>query len=81
VREYTQGAIDTLVLVILSGKPGEAAMAANSLLDCGWGKAQVSAAVAVNTDDLKSFTPQQLLAELAAMGVVAGAGDGGDDHP
>jgi hypothetical protein len=37
-RQYTQEAIDTLVLVMRNGKPGEAAMAANSLLDRGWGK-------------------------------------------
>jgi hypothetical protein len=28
-----------LLLVMRNGKPGEAAMAANSLLDRGWGKA------------------------------------------
>jgi hypothetical protein len=37
-RAYTQEAIDTLVLVMRNRKPGEAAMAANSLLDRGWGK-------------------------------------------
>jgi hypothetical protein len=37
-RAYTQEAIDTLVLVMRNGKPGEAAMAANSLLDRDWGK-------------------------------------------
>src|SRR6516162_7343147 len=37
-REYTQEAIDTLVLVMRNGKPSEAAMAATSLLDRGWGK-------------------------------------------
>ena len=37
-REHTKEAIDTLVLVMRNGKPGEAALAANSLLDRGWGK-------------------------------------------
>ena len=37
-RKYTSEAIDTLVLVMRNGKPLEAAMAANSLLDRGWGK-------------------------------------------
>jgi hypothetical protein len=37
-RQHTQEAIDTLVLVMRNGKPGEAAMAANSLLDRGWGR-------------------------------------------
>jgi hypothetical protein len=37
-REHTQEAIDTLVLVMRNGKPSEAALAANSLLDRGWGK-------------------------------------------
>ncbi len=37
-RQYTQEAIDTLVLVMRNRKPGEAAMAANSLLDRGWGR-------------------------------------------
>jgi hypothetical protein len=37
-RKYTAEAIDTLVLVMRNGKPAEAAMAANSLLDRGWGK-------------------------------------------
>jgi hypothetical protein len=37
-RAYTQEAIDTLILVMRNGKPGETAMAANSLLDRGWGK-------------------------------------------
>jgi hypothetical protein len=39
-REYTQEAIDTLVLVMRNGKPSEAAMAANSLLGRGWGRPQ-----------------------------------------
>jgi hypothetical protein len=39
-REHTKEAIDTLVLVMRNGKPGEAALAANSLLDRGWGKPQ-----------------------------------------
>jgi hypothetical protein len=38
-REHTKEAIDTLVLVMRNGKPVEAAMAANALLDRGWGKA------------------------------------------
>jgi hypothetical protein len=37
-RKYTGEAIDTLVLVMRNGKPGEAAMAANALLDRGWGR-------------------------------------------
>ena len=37
-REHTREAIETLVLVMRNGKPGEAALAANSLLDRGWGK-------------------------------------------
>ncbi len=37
-RKYTAEAIETLVLVMRNGKPGEAVMAANSLLDRGWGK-------------------------------------------
>ena len=37
-RRYTREAIDTLVLAIRDGKPGEAAMAANFLLDRGCGK-------------------------------------------
>jgi hypothetical protein len=37
-RKHTQEAIDALVLVMRNGKPGEAAMAANSLLDRGWGR-------------------------------------------
>jgi hypothetical protein len=41
-RAYTQEAIDTLVLVMRNGKPGEAEMAANSLLDRGWGKPNYS---------------------------------------
>ena len=41
-REHTKEAIDTLVLVMRNGKPAEAAMATNSLLDRGWGKPQYS---------------------------------------
>jgi hypothetical protein len=37
-RAYTKEAIEMLVLVMRNGKPGEAAMAANSLLDRGWGR-------------------------------------------
>jgi hypothetical protein len=37
-RAHTKEAIETLVLVMRNGKPGEAAMAANSLLDRGWGR-------------------------------------------
>jgi len=41
-REHTKEAIETLLLVMRNGKPSEAAMAANSLLDRGWGKPQYS---------------------------------------
>ena len=41
-REHTKEAIETLLLVMRNGKPSEAAMAANSLLDRGWGKAPYS---------------------------------------
>jgi hypothetical protein len=37
-RAHTREAIRTLVLVMRNGKPGEAAMAANSLLDRGYGR-------------------------------------------
>ena len=37
-RAHTEEAIETLVLVMRNGKPSEAAMAANALLDRGWGK-------------------------------------------
>ena len=37
-RAHTKEAIEPLVLVMRNGKPGEAAMAANSLLDRGWGR-------------------------------------------
>jgi hypothetical protein len=49
-RGYTQEAIDTLVLVMRNGKPGEAAMAANSLLDRGWGKPQAAAEAELKND-------------------------------
>jgi hypothetical protein len=49
-REHTKEAIETLLLVIRNGKPGEAAMAANSLLDRGWGKPQAMAEVEVKKD-------------------------------
>jgi hypothetical protein len=53
-REYTQEAIDTLVLVMRNGKPSEAAMAANSLLDRAWGKPrqEVEISGALQVEDL-----------------------------
>jgi hypothetical protein len=52
-REHTQEAIDTLVLVMRNGKPAEAAMAANSLLDRAWGRPQAPPEIAgVTAEDV-----------------------------
>jgi hypothetical protein len=41
-REHSLEAIETLVLVMRNGKPGEAMMAAQALLDRAWGRPKVT---------------------------------------
>ena len=64
-RAYTQEAIDTLVRVMRSGRPGEAVLAANALLDRGWGKPQLSADVNLKRD-INDYTNAELAAIIAA---------------
>jgi hypothetical protein len=63
-RDYTLEAIDTMVLVMRNGKPSEAAMAANGLLDRGWGKPQrqVEADPRVNTP--REMSREEILLKL-----------------
>jgi hypothetical protein len=60
-RAHTREAIRTLVLVMRNGKPGEAAMAANSLLDRGHGKPAQALAVVDGTRSLRDL----ILASMA----------------
>jgi hypothetical protein len=55
------------------GKPAEAAMAANSLLDRGWGKPtqQISGEFNVNRE-AREMSTSELVTFLAQHGVVAG---------
>ena len=41
-REHSLEAVETLVLVMRNGKPGEAMMAAQALLDRAWGRPKVT---------------------------------------
>jgi hypothetical protein len=59
-REYTQEAIDTLVLVMRNGKPSEAAVAANSLLDRGWGKPREPVELQHPGADLSTLSDEEL---------------------
>src|SRR5215472_8733707 len=62
-RKHTQAAIDTLVLVMRNGKPSEAAMAANSLLDRGWGKPRQAVDAAIDDRrDVRELTDAELMA-------------------
>ena len=44
-REHSLEAVETLVLVMRNGKPGEAMMAAQALLDRAWGRPKVTSPV------------------------------------
>ena len=63
-RAYTEEAIDTLVLVMRNGRHGERVMAANALLDRGWGRPQQSADVNIKRD-IYDYSNAELAAIIA----------------
>jgi hypothetical protein len=84
-REYTQEAIDTLVLIMRNGKPSEAAMAANSLLDRGWGKPKQSVEVTeadqgpLQIEDVRARNIALVQAVAARIAGISAAGGQGAD--
>ena len=67
-RDHSLEAIETLVLVMRNGKPGEAMMAAQALLDRAWGRPKVSVDAEVQARSARELTTEQNVEILEPRG-------------
>ena len=69
-REHSLEAIETLVLVMRNGKPGEAMMAAQALLDRAWGRPKVTVDAEVQARSVRDRTTEQNVEILERRGLL-----------
>ena len=69
-RDHSLEAIETLVLVMRNGKPGEAMMAAQALLDRAWGRPKVTVDAEVQARSVRALTTEQNVEILECRGLL-----------
>ena len=81
-RTYTAEAIGTLASIMKNDEapPAARVKASESLLDRAWGKAESTTNLTVSKD-VRDLSTAEILAALAATGVVAQEAGGGADQP
>jgi hypothetical protein len=73
-REYTNDALDTLVMWMRSDNAKAAVSAANAILDRGWGKPQQNISATIR--DMRAMTDAELYGFLAGDDEQGGRGEG-----
>jgi hypothetical protein len=69
-REHSFEAVETLVLVMRNGKPGEAMMAAQALLDRAWGRPKITVDAEVQARSVRALTTEQNVEILECRGLL-----------